>query len=815
MDTLTENASVVISDNNTINGKKFLIINGGSNLKKDCSDIGQIILLNSCNLELNNLKILNINRGIYVKNCSYLSINNGTIYDTRYGIDFIECHKSEIFNLIIESSENGITGRLTDSVIDNCTFSNITGFGLMVSEFTNSYIINSMFENCESGIDIHYFRDSNWINTTISNCYLDHCNLGIMINIGSGVINKSLTITDNIFERTVDHAIYLYDNCRNIGIYRNVMLFNGGSNSIYNSSRMQVMDKGSGNQWYDSDGTGNYWSDWQLADDDEDGIVDSPMPINTYRDIFDLYPISMKNSSLIPPPGNVRSTTGFRSIDISWEKPARNPYIDPYHFTLYRSEAGSPYEVVTVLDENVLCYRDDTVKEAVYYSYYLVSNNSLGYGRPSEIVTSMVDSEPPVLDILSPFDGFLFNVSNVTVEWKVTDPGGMGKVELALNGSGDWIDVTSKSFHTFFILPDGSHHVSIRAVDLIGNVVQKNVSFLVDTTPPGIELTWSNQDRISQKGVLDVFWNCSDAVSGLEGIRIEFDDSLEYLVEPVGSMELEYLGHGHHSFRISAVDLAGNYYSMTETFLIDQTAPNLEILSPISGTITNENEVTIEWSCNDVDANVLFIRGSLDGVEIFNLSWMIEEFELVLEDGYHVIGLTACDGAGNHVSESVNITVDTVAPSILSFGPVGSDVNVSEPIWVIFSEPLSPGAGIITVRNVEGVSFWEGYKLIFEPYDDLIPGRNYSVNVNGVDLAGNSIDHSWTFRTLEEALDDDDNEPVEDNHLEIIIICICAVLLLLMIGISFYVYRIKKKKPFVIGETEGVDLDTSNESIEE
>jgi len=36
-----------------------------------------------------------------------------------------------------------------------------------------------------------------------------------------------------------------------------------------------------------------------------------------------------------------------------------------------------------------------------------------------------------------------------------------------------------------------------------------------------------------------------------------------------------------------------------------------------------------------------------------------------------------------------------------------------------------------------------------------------------------------------------------------------------MIGISFYVYRIKKKKPFVIGETEGVDLDTSNESIEE
>jgi hypothetical protein len=615
----------------------------------------------------------------------------------------------------------------------------------------------------------------------------------------------NIKIHDNIFKRSTKPAITLSDKTRYFSIYDNVFLFNDGSNETYNPSKKQVDDGGLNNEWNLTNGPGNYWSDWQLEDLDEDGDVDLPMPIKGQT--YDHHPISRTNSSIVRPPANVRALGADGKIVLTWEKPARNPFMDPYHYTLYRSEAGSPYKVLCIMTEGILSYIDTDVKEAVNYSYYLVSNNSFGYGKPSSIVTSMVDIEPPTLRIIEPEDGSIFKVSNVTVEWEVSDPIGIGKVELKLDNEREWLNVTGQSNHTFHHLIDSKYTLEVKAIDRIGNTRERNVSFMVDTTPPEIELRWSNEDRISFRGKLDVSWKCSDLVSGISEVSYELDQGESVLVGSEWTLSLQDLEHGHHSFKLKAIDLAGNEMTIDEDLMMDLVEPVLEILEPISGTITNDANVTISWTCQDIDTRILYIQGKVDGLEVFNLSWTDVEYRTRLEDGYHLIEVSASDAAGNVVSRSVNITIDTISPYVVSFGPVGMEVNITESVWVVISEDLTLGSYSMTAIGIEGRTYWEGNKLVLEPDQDLIPGKNYSVKVIGTDLAGNEFDHSWSFRTCKGEIPNGSSHPDEEKIPLWLVMAIVGLVSIMFLLLAVFLI-LRKRGP----SSTGTDLEEKEES---
>jgi hypothetical protein len=92
------------------------------------------------------------------------------------------------------------------------------------------------------------------------------------------------------------------------------------------------------------------------------------------------------------------------------------------------------------------------------------------------------DTTPPVLAITSHHDGETVRESRITLRGTASDAGGVGSVEVSLNG-GDWAAASGNLTWSLPVrLEDGRNSVSVRATDLAGNAAEQNISVTLDTT---------------------------------------------------------------------------------------------------------------------------------------------------------------------------------------------------------------------------------------------------------------------------------------------------------------------------------------------
>jgi parallel beta-helix repeat protein len=130
----------------------------------------------------------------------------------------VRCDNIRVENLVLENNGQGILLASTEnSLIENCTFSNNSDYGILLCYSSN----NNTIEN----------------NTCENN------------NIGTGLWSSS--------NNTIFH------------------------NYLLNNAEINAYDY-SGTNYWDENGEGNYWGDWQPPehpDSDNDGIVDEPRPI--------------------------------------------------------------------------------------------------------------------------------------------------------------------------------------------------------------------------------------------------------------------------------------------------------------------------------------------------------------------------------------------------------------------------------------------------------------------------------------------------------------------------------------------------------
>jgi len=120
---------------------------------------------------------------------------------------------------------------------------------------------------------------------------------------------------------------------------------------------------------------------------------------------------------------------------------------------------------------------------------------------------------------------------------------------------------------------------------------------------------------------------------------------------------------------------------------------------------------------------------------------------------------------GSHI-ESATITVDTAAPTIAEKTPTGSDESPGTPVTVTFSETMNMASVSLVIDSVDGTIAWSGNTATFTPSERLIGNSEYTVTVNGKDLAGNDLEETtWSFTTanvgtVSGAVVDDDGQPV-------------------------------------------------------
>jgi parallel beta-helix repeat protein len=239
------------------------IVDGGEN--------GSVVSITIDNVSIEGFTIMRSGMGLYdsgifVEHSSGNDISNNIMINNYNGISFYSSSGNAVSGNTIRNNYNGISfySSSGNAVSGNTITSNNEGIRLYYSSNGN-VVSGNTIRNNYNGISF-YFSSGNAVSgNTIRNNYN-----GISFYSSSGNAVSGNTITSN-----------------NEGIY---LAFHSASNIIYcnNFNNTHQVWSDSTNIWNDGS-KGNYWSDYNGTDDDQDGIGETPYIINENNK--DKYPL--------------------------------------------------------------------------------------------------------------------------------------------------------------------------------------------------------------------------------------------------------------------------------------------------------------------------------------------------------------------------------------------------------------------------------------------------------------------------------------------------------------------------------------------
>ena len=412
------------------------------------------------------------------------------------------------------------------------------------------------------------------------------------------------------------------------------------------------------------------------------------------------------------------------------------------------------------------------------------SNEDCGW--LDHVVLSGVDVDPPVVSIVLPAEGTLFNSSSVLVSWTGSDVGsGISRFETSLD-NGTWQNEGLGTSRTYSTLGEGAHEVRVRVWDNASNQAMDRAGFQIDTVAPLLTVQGPSEGDWSQSTIIQAIWDGEDPApgSGILGYEVRWDAG-SWMPMGTSTTTSSVLAEGSHTLQVRGFDLAMNTALVTLHFGVDLTAPAVSISFPAAdGALFNTRSLDVSWSGSDALSGLDHFEIGLDG------SWTTLGLETHrtlqnLGEGAHTVTVKAIDQAGNQRSDVVSFSIDTVAPtmvlepgdgacfnvSTVHMSWQGADPNPASGVWFYWTEldgagwvnrssgtslslTLSEGAHTFRVRTFDRAmnSATLGSQLIIDltspsvtiifPVDAgaLVNSSELTVSWTGSDL-GSGIDH--------------------------------------------------------------------------
>ncbi|WP_261165446.1 Ig-like domain-containing protein [Microbacterium sp. Marseille-Q6965] len=377
-----------------------------------------------------------------------------------------------------------------------------------------------------------------------------------------------------------------------------------------------------------------------------------------------------------------------------------------------------------------------------------------------------VDTAPPAVTIESPTDGDVTNAPLIfgasepgsTVAVVVTGPSGAVAGTVTVDpDTGDW------TFTPGAPLGDGEYTVEATAEDAAGNAATAGpVTFTIDTTAPALTIDAPANDSVTSDPAVRISGG-SDAglgepnagaeivvtVSGAKTGGIDGTVAVDPRTGDWTFTPSAPLVDDVYTVTASATDAAGNTVTAGPvSFEVDAVGPDVSIVSPLAGTVTNDPAAIQIRGTSDAGSLVAVTvtgaqTGAVDGaltVDPQTGEWTFTP-ALPLGDDTYVVAATAQSAAGRTgTAGPIGFEVDTTAPGVGITSPADGDVTsapviagTSEPgstVTVVVTGPNGPVPGTVTTDPSTG-----GW--VFTP-DTPLPDGDYTVEVSAEDAAGNT-----------------------------------------------------------------------------
>ena len=304
-------------------------------------------------------------------------------------------------------------------------------------------------------------------------------------------------------------------------------------------------------------------------------------------------------------------------------------------------------------------------------------------GNPSTAsITVTLDSIAPVITVTSPTDGSTLNQSVATITGSLSEPAGLTLDGTPVTVAGD------NSFSQGVTLVNGVNTFNLVATDAAGNQSNQTLTVtLEDTVPPTISVTGppdgllTNQVTQTITGSLDEPANLT--ING-NSVTLGAGNSFSYSLD---------LAEGANTITIIAEDAATNSSTVTLNLTLDTIAPTVIVTAPADGLVTSQVAQTITGSIDE--AATLKINGNdvtLGAGNSFSINTDLAE-------GDNVFTLAATDNAGNTSSQTLTLTLDTIAPVITVTGPQNG-LKTNQATVLVTGSLNEPGTLTINTMDV-------------------------------------------------------------------------------------------------------------------
>ncbi|TLZ53017.1 MAG: hypothetical protein E6K18_01435 [Methanobacteriota archaeon] len=179
--------------------------------------------------------------------------------------------------------------------------------------------------------------------------------------------------------------------------------------------------------------------------------------------------------------------------------------------------------------------------------------------------------------------------------------------------------------------------------------------------PPAVTISTPNPGDLV-RGRVPVNGTSSDPEGNVVRVEVKIDDGP--WLWATGAPEWEYAwdtslsSDGAHTIRARSYD-GMNYSELADvTLTVDNTPPNLRIVSPADGATLHDHVVRIAWNASDTTAGIRGFRVALDDRTPFDVAAALDHVDLSVADGAYRVNVSAIDFAGNYRSVTVTFSVN-------------------------------------------------------------------------------------------------------------------------------------------------------------